>query len=84
MASGSGSGFVLTVLKVQVRGVRLYDCGRDSCVIGKPVVYERDPSNPYDPNCVEVSLGRHTLGHVARRSAVWLSRLLQGPFQISG
>ncbi len=79
-----GSETLLAFFEIQVRGVRLYQCDREACFFGTPVRFRRDPSNPYDSNCVEVMLGGRKLGHVARRFARWLSLLLQGPFGISG
>ncbi len=75
---------LLAVFEVQAKGARLYECSREACVVGMPVTFRRDPGNRYDPHCVEVFLCGRKLGHVAKTAARFVSRLLQGPFRVTG
>ena len=68
---------ILASFTIQVKAVRLYSVPRGGYLIGMPVQFFRDPTNPHDHYCVEVFLCGRKLGHVARTSLMEISLLLQ-------
>ncbi len=82
----AGADVVLARLTVQVKGVKLWDCARQPQWCGTRLRFRRDPSNPYDGNCVEVLRrgSAEKIGNVAKGAARWMSVLLQGPCRVSG
>ena len=56
---------VLACFSATVKGVKLQDLGGIRAIRGEEVVLQRDPSNAYDANCVDVRLERgYLLGHL--------------------
>ena len=45
---------VLACFSATVKGVKLQDLGGTRAIRGEEVVLQRDPSNAYDANCVDV------------------------------
>ena len=52
-------------------------------LVGMPVQFLRDPTNPHDRYCVEVFLCGCKLGHVARTSSMEISLLLQRSYDVN-
>ena len=76
---------VLATFTIHVKAVRLYSVPRGGCLVGMPVQFLRDPTNPHDRYCVEVFLcGGRKLGHVARTSSMEISLLLQRSYDVTG
>ena len=47
---------ILACFSATVKGVKLHDLGGTRVIRGEEVVLQRDPSNAYDVNCVDVRL----------------------------
>ena len=76
---------VLASFTTQVKAVRLYSVPQGGCLVGMPVQFLRDPTNPHDRYCVEVFIcGGRKLGQVARTSSMEISLLLQHSFDVTG
>ena len=78
-----------SVLACICRGVKFHGIDTRHLQYGTELQFKREPTNPYDSNAVLVfvvgSGPRLTpLGHVAAGPAKWLSRLLLGPYTVSG
>ena len=72
----------------QCRGIKFYQLAEVGAQVSSVVRFKREPRNPHDPNSVIVSVccggQEKRFGHVARKAAWWLFRLLEGPFRNSG
>ena len=78
------SGDVLATLTGQVRGIKFYKL-RDVCLeVGTPVVFQLDPTNEYDLNCVEIYCRPMKLGHLQRELTPVLAPLIRLQVNVSG
>lgn len=75
---------IMASFTIHVKAVRLYSVPRGGCLVGMPVQFLRDPTNPHDRYCVEVFLCGCKLGHVARTSSMKISLLLQRSYDVTG
>ncbi len=66
---------------IQCHGNKCYERRGPGREVFRRLKFRRDPSNPYDSNCVEAAW---KLGHVAKEAAEWLSPWLLGPFTSLG
>ena len=84
---GHGSeGMAVVSFSATVKGVRLYDLGGTRAIRGEEVCLQRNPSNAYDANCVDVCLKRgYLLGHLEARVAAVVGPLMDRlPIVIDG
>lgn len=68
---------------VPLAGVRYHEA---RARLGDPVTLVREPDNPHDRNAIRVDdVDGRALGHIPRRTAIWLAPLLdRGRIQVAG
>ena len=70
----------------QVRGIKFYNFSSSSASLGTSLVFQLEPSNARDDNCVAVwtRSPRAMLGHLAKETACHLAPLLRTGLSATG